>query len=139
MKLSMQRAQKSRIIEDLGKMIVLFTGARQVGKTMAYQGYRRGLPKHVYRLNGYRGENCPLQYLRTKEGREADFCITRDDTIECVLEAKVGESKTSPALRHFCDKHNLNGTELVKDLKRERKDGKIEIRNAQRFFNELFL
>jgi len=97
------------------------------------------LLKSVYARNDCLGESLELKYLRTKEGREVDFCLCRDQIIEVAIEAKSGRDKISPGLVWFCKKYNLNGIQVVKDLRREQSIGKIEIRSAGDFLSELYL
>jgi predicted AAA+ superfamily ATPase len=97
------------------------------------------LLKHVYALNDLMGENYELRYLRTKDGREVDFCICRDENIEYVVEAKCGDTKVSAGLSYFCEHYDLKGKQLVKNIRRPRSVGKIDIDSAEEWLAGLFL
>lgn len=89
------------------------------------------LLKHCYAIEDLEGKSCKLQYLRTKEGREVDFCIVRDQKVEQVIEAKLRDKTLDPGLRYFCGKYDLPGTQLVKDLRMERQVENIGVRRAE--------
>lgn len=97
------------------------------------------LLKHVWASNDYEGSNLSLNYLKTKEGKEVDFCITDFDGVNLIIEAKLSEKEVSKHLYYFSEKYNLKGTQVVKNLRQERREGKIELRRALDFLNELFL
>jgi hypothetical protein len=42
------------------------------------------LLKNVYALQDYKGEPWQLQYLRTKDGDEVDFCLVCGDKAEII-------------------------------------------------------
>ncbi|MCW1930316.1 MAG: ATP-binding protein [Candidatus Kerfeldbacteria bacterium] len=77
------------------------------------------LLKYVYERNDYLGHRASLNYLRTKEGKEVDFCITQHTSIEQLIEAKHGERTIDPSLAHFSKKYNVPGIQLVKEIKNE--------------------
>ena len=95
--------------------------------------------KHIFGKNDYEGENFDLKYLRTKEGKEVDFCLTNNNEIVEVLEMKNRDSNISKNLKYFCQKYNLKGTRIVKELKREKELEKISVRNAHTYLKELIL
>lgn len=97
------------------------------------------LLKHVYATNDCLGENLELKFLRTKDGREVDFCICRNQQIELAIESKCNRSGLSEGLVYFCENYNFSGVQVVKDLKREKSVGKINVRIAENFLRELFL
>ncbi len=83
------------------------------------------------------GENYSLNYLLTKEKKEVDFAIIRDDQIQSIIEVKVSDDQISSGLRYFQEKYDIKGILLVKDLKRERIEKSIEIRDADKYFKNL--
>jgi predicted AAA+ superfamily ATPase len=96
------------------------------------------LLKYVYERKDYLGQRIALHYLRTKEGKEVDFCIAKDDTIEYLLEAKYANQNIAPALKYFSEKYKLNAIQLVKETKREYKvNERIIFRDARDFLGEL--
>ncbi|MEW6710304.1 MAG: ATP-binding protein [Candidatus Riflebacteria bacterium] len=96
------------------------------------------LLKDIYARNDCLGETLELKYLRTKEGKEVDFCICRNQQIETAIEAKTGRNNIAPGLAWFCEKYNLHGVQIVKDLKREQSFERLEICNAESYLKKLF-
>lgn len=95
------------------------------------------LLKHVFGKIDYEGENFELRYLRTKDGREIDFCLANDNKIVEVIEAKNRSSQISTNLIYFCRKYNLKGIQVVKELKREKTIDNIDIREARSYLKDL--
>jgi len=90
--------------------------------------------------NDYLGKSKQLHYLRTKEGQEVDFALTdNDNKIALIIEAKLSEGDLSKNLKYFSDKYNLEGVQIVKNLKREKHLGKINIVRARDYLKELYL
>jgi predicted AAA+ superfamily ATPase len=82
------------------------------------------------------GSSSALHYIRTKDGREVDFCYVRDGKAQYLLEAKLSDSSISKNLHYFCGHYNIPGIQLVKNLKHERQEG-IEVRSASAWLAEL--
>lgn len=97
------------------------------------------LLKHVYASNDCLGDTLELKYLRTKEGREVDFCLCRDQQVEMAIDAKCGRATISSGLAWYCEKYNLKGIQVVKELKREQSVGNIDLVDAEKFLKELYL
>ena len=98
------------------------------------------LLKNVLGRNDYLGKSERLHYLRTKEGREADFVLVSNDSeVVEIVEAKLSDSDLSKNLKYFSDKYNLPATQVVKNLKREKQLGLIKIVKAENYLKELFL
>jgi uncharacterized protein len=98
------------------------------------------LLKHVYGLVDYRGEAWDLRYLRTKDGREVDFCLVKKGRVDSIVECKVAEKQVSGHLYYFCEKYGLKGVQVLQELKQERKiNASIELRRAKDYLEELFL
>ncbi len=85
---------------------------------------------------GYDYELC---YLKTKEGKEVDFCITCDTKPEILIEAKKTRKDISSNLRYFSNKYNIPGIQIVQNLKHEFKSENIEVRRAKDYLETLFL
>jgi predicted AAA+ superfamily ATPase len=85
-------------------------------------------------LKGIRGA---VHYIRTKDGREADFCYTENGAVSFLGEAKISGSEISDNLYYFCGKYHVPGIQIVKNLKQERKKDGIEVRKAEGFLREL--
>jgi predicted AAA+ superfamily ATPase len=97
------------------------------------------LLKHVYAKNDYEGENFELKYLRTKDKKEIDFCLVNNNEIVGVIEAKNRDSDISQNLKYFCQKYNFKGTQIVRELKREKEIERIAVRKAYSYLKELIL
>ena len=96
------------------------------------------LLKHVGYLRDVKGENGALCYLRTKEGKEVDFVICKDEQVVRMIEVKYADEAISRNLRYFAEK--LPGAEalqLVHQLRHEQTDGGISVVSASRFLAEL--
>ena len=96
------------------------------------------LLKNVYALVDYKGRPYALNYLRTKEGAEVDFCITIGDKPESMIEVKLSDPQPSKSIINFYKKYKIPGIQIVLNLKREKKEKEIEIRDASTFLNTLF-
>ena len=97
------------------------------------------LLKDVFAAYDQKGVKGELQYLKTKEGKEVDFCIAQDGRAKLLVEAKLSDDRVSTHLRHFCTKYDLPGIQVVKELKRERKeDERITVRRAAGWLAELY-
>ena len=97
------------------------------------------LLKDLWGRNDYLGEQWRLHYLRTKEGKETDFALIRDERIQHIIECKSSDSKPDKNLCYFSSKYSLKATQLVRDLRNDNSVKGIEIRNSERFLKELFL
>jgi hypothetical protein len=98
------------------------------------------LLKNVLARNDYLGKNEKLQYIRTKEGKEVDFSLVNtDDKIEEIIEVKLSDDGLSKNLKYFSDRYALKGTQIVKNLKREKLIGVLKIVKAENYLKELFL
>jgi len=98
------------------------------------------LLKSALAKNDMLGENNQLKYLRTKEGKEVDFCLTNNDNdIKKIIEAKKSDKQPSKNLKYFSDKYNLEAEQIVKELKRESIVDNIKIVKANSYLKELFL
>jgi len=71
-----------------------------------------------------------LRYLRTKDGREVDFCLVRDRKVERLIEVKHGHGDIDPNLWYFCEKYGHAGVQLVRDLRLPRDKGRVQVRDA---------
>ncbi|MCL2805172.1 MAG: ATP-binding protein [Treponema sp.] len=87
-----------------------------------------------------KGVSAALHYIRTKDGKEVDFCFVCDGKAQFFLETKLSDSNISKNFYYFCDQYKVPGIQLVKNLKRERQDGlvtPIEVRSAETWLKGL--
>ena len=97
------------------------------------------LLKHALGKTDYTGEKYELKYLRTKEGRETDFALVKNDEIERLIEIKVADGEPDKNLTYFANKNQFKGVQVVKELKREKTLENVEVVLAKNYFKELFL
>jgi len=97
------------------------------------------LLKDLWGRNDYLGEEWRLQYLRTKEGKETDFALVRDDRISHIIECKTSEGTPDGNLIYFSSKYSLTATQLSVTLRNDCTVRGIEMRSTARFLEELFL
>ena len=84
-----------------------------------------------------RGIPAALRYIKTKDGREVDFCYVSDGKAQFLVETKFSDPNISKNLYYFCTRYGIPGLQLVRDLKRERQEGNIEVRAAEKWLPEL--
>lgn len=97
------------------------------------------LLKHVFGKMDYLGEKLELKYLRTKDGREVDFAIVKDDKIVKLVEAKTSDGDLSKNILYFSSKYGLKGAQVVRYLKKEKSIGDIDILLAENYLKGLFM
>jgi predicted AAA+ superfamily ATPase len=95
------------------------------------------LAKEAAAAEDIKGIRSAVHYIRTKDGKEADFCYIENNAIRFLGEAKLSDSKISDTLYYFCGKYNVPGIQIVKNLRQERKKDSIEVRKAEGFLREL--
>jgi len=86
-------------------------------------------------------EDISLNFLRTKDWKEIDFCICKNDELENIIEVKNSDSNFSKNLFFFWEKYWVSWVQVVKNLKREKKseNGLFEIISWKNFLKDLFL
>lgn len=97
------------------------------------------LLKHVFGKIDYKAEIYSLQFLQTKEKHEIDFALVKSKKIVQLIEAKLSDPNPSASLRYFHEKYNLPALQVVKNLKREKLEDAIQIREAKSLLKSLYL
>lgn len=97
------------------------------------------LLKHVYAQVDLFGQPWALNYLRTKDGAEVDFCLVKNNKPELLIEVKRSDPKPGRGLLRFHHRYAIPGMQLVMHLKREKKDKGIEIRRAREYLCSLLI
>lgn len=95
------------------------------------------LLKHIYWLVDNEGKNIALNYIRTKDKLEIDFCISEDDNPKSFIEVKSSLDVIDKSLKYFSDKYNIPGIQIINNIKRERKEGIIEVRDLLKYLKGL--
>jgi predicted AAA+ superfamily ATPase len=89
------------------------------------------LLKHVQFLADGQGQATALHYLRTKDGAEVDFAISRDGALVQLVECKLSDDRPHRALRRFADQFSgAEAVQLVRDLRQEQDLPPVLIRQA---------
>ncbi len=97
------------------------------------------LLKHCFSKRDYLAREASLHYLQTKEKNEVDFALIDGDNIEKIIEVKLSDSTISHSLKYFHEKYDIPACQIVKDLRREKKEGAIELLQALSFLKQLDL
>jgi predicted AAA+ superfamily ATPase len=95
------------------------------------------LLKHIYAMVDYLGKPCSLDYLRTKDGMEVDFCLTNGGKPELMLEVKRSDSTPGRSILNFRDRYHIAGVQVVLHLKHEKTEKGIEIRRGVDYLTSL--
>jgi len=87
------------------------------------------------------GEEKKLYYLKNKEGKEIDFCITKDNIPSIMIEVKWKDDSLSPVFEIFKKFFpRIKMVQLTKELKREKTfPNGAEIRIAHKWLAKLSL
>lgn len=79
------------------------------------------LLKEIHFREDCYGETLQLHYLRRRDGKEVDFCITKNNHPRLMLEVKWADSSWSPNFNIFEKQiSSIKKVQLVKELKREK-------------------
>lgn len=74
------------------------------------------------------GQNWQLYYLRDKQDREVDFVMTKNRTVEYLIEVKKSDDKISNGLAYYKEKLKVkNAVQLVLELDREKEKNGIKV------------
>lgn len=117
------------------------------GQVMADSGARLenlvacALLKEIHYLEDCYGESRQLYYLRNKDGKEVDFCVTKDQGPMLFVDVKWGDNNLSPSFKVFQNNFpDVKMIQLVKNLKREKTyPNGVEIRGVQRWLSTFSL
>jgi predicted AAA+ superfamily ATPase len=71
-----------------------------------------------------------LRYLRTKEGKEVDFLLTREEEPTRMVEVKTSDRHPTPSLAYFRERYGIPAVQLVGSLRQE-VHGDIPVVRAQ--------
>lgn len=130
----------SRSLLKEPKIYFFDTGLVKGSEGARFENFVAGcLLKHVLAKIDYFAESYSLNYLQTKERQEVDFALVKDEQIEQLIEVKLTNSSLSPGLCYFHEKYQLPAIQIVKDLKREKKEQNIQVMQANNFLKNLIL
>jgi hypothetical protein len=86
---------------------------------------------HIWNDLGF--GNYDLYFLRDRDRREVDFCITKDRMPWLLVEAKVGETQLSDSLQYFSNRFRVPGIQLIAKKDMEKRMGLITLKSAERW------
>ncbi|MCP4296275.1 MAG: ATP-binding protein [Proteobacteria bacterium] len=95
------------------------------------------LLKHVFCLNDNFGKPYTLNYLRTKDGAEVDFCLVNGHKPELMIEVKLSESNPGRSIQNFNKRYQIPAIQLVMNLRKEHSVKNIEIRRGVDYLSSL--
>lgn len=96
------------------------------------------LLKHVHYLHDKSGEDASLCYLRTRDGREVDFALCRENRITALVEVKLAENRPTPGLVYFHKRTpRAEAYQLMQNLRQEENAAGISVVSASRWLSEL--
>lgn len=97
------------------------------------------LLKRRHYMEDYTGHRCELRYIRDKEGREVDFVLLQDGSIQELIEVKFTDENVSRSLRYYAERLKPKKvTQIVAKLKRPYSIGNISIEDPLSYFNTSF-
>ena len=97
------------------------------------------LLKHLNAIEDYEGKKTELKYLRTKDGKEVDFCLVIENSPVEMVEVKLSDKEMSKSLLEFHNKYNIKGTQLVKNLRLEYQKNSISVLKGADYLKKLKL
>jgi len=112
---------------------VLGGEARQLENTCAVC-----LLKHVQYLQDINGEDIELNYIKTKDGKEVDFSLSRKGQATHLIEVKSSDDSPSLSLVMMARKlPEASALQLVQNLRREKQEDNILITSAGQWLAQL--
>jgi len=80
-----------------------------------------------------------LNYIRTKDGREIDFCYIEQNIAQAFFEVKVRDTELDKNLKYFHAKYSVPSYQILQHLRLERTVNEIQIRNAESFCRQILV
>jgi predicted AAA+ superfamily ATPase len=86
----------------------------------------------------HRGNPPRLHYLRTKDGAEVDFVLSRDQALTHLIECKLSDDQPQRALLRFADEFpETQAVQVVQHLRQEQDRGRLQVRRAAPWLAQL--
>lgn len=96
------------------------------------------LLKHAQYLEDTSGDDVSVRYLRTRDGKEVDFVLCRENRIVSLIEVKLTDNKPSPNLLYFHKKMpDVASLQLVQNLRQEESLAGVSIVSAGAWLSNL--
>jgi len=90
---------------------------------------------HLWRDNGY--GDYELWFLRDRDRREVDFCITKDNKPFLLVEAKLSDTIPAEPLDYFSNRLKTRAVQIVATQGVEKKAGSIPVLSADKWLGRL--
>jgi uncharacterized protein len=84
------------------------------------------------------GKTHSLHYLRTKDGKEVDFCLCKENNPYLLVEVKVSDARLSSQFAYFKKKYGIPSMQVVWNLRQQKTIEGIDILRASTFLQELY-
>ncbi|MCH9610882.1 MAG: ATP-binding protein [Chlamydiae bacterium] len=95
------------------------------------------LLKYVHLQVDQKAEPYELKYLQTKERKEVDFALVHDKRLEKLIEVKLSDHTISRNLYYFHEKYEVPAVQVVKNLKKARRQNGIDLISGRDFLQGL--
>lgn len=94
------------------------------------------LLKYTHLQIDYQAKIYSLNYLQTKDKREVDFALVLDKELQKIIEVKLSNTTTSHHLHYFHEKYHVDAYQVVKDLKKEKRENEVEVLSLLSFLKK---
>lgn len=96
------------------------------------------LLKHTQYVQDAKGADVFLHYIRTKDGKEVDFAISKDGNLTHVIEVKLSDANASNNLRYFKNGlPELVAVQLVHNIRNDMDVNNVSIVQAGNWLSQL--
>ena len=96
------------------------------------------LLKQVQWQHDVQGKEAALHYIRTKDGAEVDFALSRDGALTHLIECKLADAAPQRALAGFAEHFpEAQALQLVQQLRQEEQRGRVRITEAAGWLSNL--
>jgi predicted AAA+ superfamily ATPase len=96
------------------------------------------LLKHIQYLQDAQGKDTRLHYIKTKGGKEIDFALSQEGTLQQCIEVKLSDAALSNQLKYFQSKlPDIPMVQLVHNLHKEKEVNGISIVSAGNWLAKL--
>jgi predicted AAA+ superfamily ATPase len=130
----------ARAIQQMPKLYFYDTGLVRGDDGVRLENAVAGmLLKHVQFLADSQGQNLGLHHLRTKDGAEVDFALSRDGALTDLIKCKLSDPRPHRALQRFAAEFpDATAVQIVRDLRQEEdQPGPVRIRRAAQWLAAL--
>ena len=122
----------ARAILQTPKVYFFDTGLVRGDEGIKFENAVAGmLLKHTHFLQDSKGQAVDVHYLRTRDGAEVDFALSRDRRLTHLLECKLSDAHPAVTLQRFAKQFpDAVALQLVRDLRQEEQQSGVAIVRA---------